>query len=272
MKTLVQISDLHFGAVIENVLADLTVSINELRPDLLIVSGDLTQRAKSEQFKQAADYLAQFSMPKIIVPGNHDIPLYNVFDRFVHPLEKYIRYITDEMMPVFIDEEIAVVGLNTARSLTIKDGRLNEKQISEAAEILRNAPASATKIVVTHHPLDALPEFEDDLAENAEKALIELSDAGADLFLSGHLHMGKMTHVHTTKTSKMDKKVLMVQAGTACSTRSRNEINSFNVLYVSQNKIEAIEMTHSLESGFVRGEMQTYVKSGDDWQSEQPTP
>lgn len=267
MKTLIQISDLHFGSVNESVLADLTSSINCIKPDLIIVSGDLTQRARSVQFEQAAAFLAQFDVPKIIVPGNHDIPLYNVVDRFVNPLEKYNRFITDHLMPIFTDDKLTVIGLNTARSLTIKDGRLNLEQITLASEFLRKASASSVKIVVTHHPLDVLlPQFTDDLAGNAKMAMTELSDAGADLFLSGHLHMGKMIHIYKTLTNENDRSVVMIQAGTACSTRSRNDVNSFNLIRVVHNRIELNEMVHSSISGFERAESRSFIKSSGDWQ------
>ena len=116
MRTLVHLSDLHFGRVDHTLLAPLRTLVERIDPDVLVVSGDLTQRAKPEQFEEARAWLDTLPGPQIIVPGNHDISLYNVFRRFVKPLARYRRYITDDLDPFYLDDEIAVVGVNTAIS------------------------------------------------------------------------------------------------------------------------------------------------------------
>src|SRR5882724_10264204 len=128
MRTLVHLSDLHFGRVDERLVEPLIAAVTEIDPDLVAVSGDLTQRARSHQFREARAFLDALPQPQIVVPGNHDVPLHNVFTRFVRPLDKYKGYITDDLQPVYQDNEIVVVGVNTARSLTIKGGRINENQ------------------------------------------------------------------------------------------------------------------------------------------------
>ena len=130
MRTIIHISDIHFGKVDYKIVGRLKEKIGEINPSLVVVSGDLTQRAKSEQFIEARAFLDELPKPQIVVPGNHDIPLYNVYNRFLHPLDKYKKYITDDLQPFFADAEIAVIGINTARSLTIKDGRVNEQQVA----------------------------------------------------------------------------------------------------------------------------------------------
>jgi metallophosphoesterase superfamily enzyme len=120
MRKLIHISDIHFGRVDYAIAERAREKINEIAPHLLIVSGDLTQRARSVQFIEARRFLDSLPHPQIIVPGNHDIPMHNVLARFVTPLEKYKKYITDDLAPFYLDEEIAVIGINTARSLTIK--------------------------------------------------------------------------------------------------------------------------------------------------------
>ncbi|MGB9178581.1 MAG: metallophosphoesterase, partial [Pyrinomonadaceae bacterium] len=127
MRTIVHLSDLHFGRVDYSVVKPLIEHVKEAKPDLVAVSGDLTQRARTAQFKEAREFLDALPQPQIIVPGNHDVPLHNVFARFLQPLDKYRRHITDDLEPFYADEEIAVLGLNTARSLTIKYGRINEQ-------------------------------------------------------------------------------------------------------------------------------------------------
>src|SRR6185436_538086 len=130
MRTVIHLSDLHFGRVDERLLDPLIKTITEAKPSLVAVSGDLTQRARSQQFIEARAFLDALPQPQIVVPGNHDIPLHNIFARFLQPLDKYRRYITDELQPGFADEEMVVVGVSTARSLTFKGGRINQEQVA----------------------------------------------------------------------------------------------------------------------------------------------
>jgi 3',5'-cyclic AMP phosphodiesterase CpdA len=238
MRTLVHLSDLHFGKVDPDLLAPLRDLVHRIDPDVVVVSGDLTQRAKSEQFEEAKAWLDTLPGPQIIVPGNHDISLYNVFRRFLQPLTRYKRYITDDLDPIFVDEEIAVLGVNTARSLTFKDGRVNKEQIATIKAQLGGLGEGITRIIVTHHPFD-LPQTEDDddLVERAPMAMKAFADCGVDLLLSGHMHV---SHAGNTAERHMieDYAALVVQAGTATSTRGRGEVNSFNVVRVEQDRIE----------------------------------
>ncbi|MGZ8212786.1 MAG: metallophosphoesterase family protein, partial [Burkholderiales bacterium] len=129
MRTLVHLSDLHFGRVNEAVLGPLARRIGAIAPDVVVVSGDLTQRARKRQFRAARAFLDTLPTPQIVVPGNHDIPLDTVVARFLTPLRNYRRYIGNDLEPGFVDHQIAVVGVNTARSLTFKGGRINEDQV-----------------------------------------------------------------------------------------------------------------------------------------------
>ena len=99
MRTLVHLSDLHFGRIDPQLLEPLATKIKEINPDVVAVSGDLTQRARSHQFREARVFLDTLPKPQIVVPGNHDVPLYNVFSRFFSPLDKYRRYITEDLRP-----------------------------------------------------------------------------------------------------------------------------------------------------------------------------
>lgn len=240
MRSIVHLSDIHFGRVDPLIIEPLIETINKLRPDLVAVSGDLTQRARSNEFIEAREFLDRLPQPQIVVPGNHDVPLHNVFKRFVNPLHKYRRYITDDLRPFYYDDEIAVMGVNTARSLTIKGGRINENQVAWMRERLCSVDPEVVKIVVTHHPFD-LPEghHERNLLGRARMAMEALASCGADIFLAGHLHVGHTTHSATRYRIK-GHSALVVQAGTAASTRSRGEANSFNLIRVDRRHI-AIE-------------------------------
>src|SRR5256714_12571001 len=191
MRTLVHLSDLHFGRVDPAIIEPLIATINDLKPHLIAVSGDLTQRARNEEFKQAREFLDRLPAPQVVVPGNHDVPLHNVFARFATPFDKYRRWIGDDLEPVYEDDEMVVMGINTARRLTIKDGRINRRQITEMRERLCGYDDAMMKIIVTHHPFD-LPAGADagDLAGRARAAFEKPAACGPGLFLAGHLHPG----------------------------------------------------------------------------------
>jgi len=115
LRTILHVSDLHFGRIDPATLEPLLAAAKEIRPHVVVVSGDLTQRARAWQFREARDFLAALPQPQVVVPGNHDVPLYNVALRFADPLANYRRYITDDLEPFYRDDEIAVAGINTAR-------------------------------------------------------------------------------------------------------------------------------------------------------------
>src|SRR5436309_7341748 len=129
-RTLVHLSDIHFGRVDPALIDPLLDAVRRLAPDVVVVSGDLTQRARTGEFQEARAFLDRLPQPRIVVPGNHDVPLYNLYGRFVEQLARYRRHITDDLEPSYIDDEIAVLGTNTARSLTWKGGRVNGRQIA----------------------------------------------------------------------------------------------------------------------------------------------
>ena len=189
MRTVVHLSDLHFGRTDPDLLAPLARQIAGLQPHLVVVSGDLTQRARSSQFEEARRFLDTLPRPQVVVPGNHDIPLYNVLGRFVAPLRRFRSIISHDLHPEYIDDEIAVVGVNTARSLTFKDGRINARQMAHVQARLCGLDDHLTKIIVTHHPFD-LPEgfHEHEIVGRAPDAMRAFLHCGADLMLSGHLH------------------------------------------------------------------------------------
>jgi 3',5'-cyclic AMP phosphodiesterase CpdA len=232
MRTIVHLSDLHFGRVNPSLLDPLLGIISDVGPDVVAVSGDLTQRARSHQFQEARSFLHALPKPQIVVPGNHDIPLHNVFARFFEPLTKYKRYITENLQPTYEDEEMMIVGVNTARSSVFKGGRINESQVGRLREKFCASKTGVIKVIVTHHPFD-LPEGYDEraLVGRARMAMTKLGECGADLFLAGHLHV---SHTGHTKRYKIQgHSALVVQAGTATSTRERGEANSFNVLRIA---------------------------------------
>jgi 3',5'-cyclic AMP phosphodiesterase CpdA len=268
MRTLVHLSDLHFGRTDPLLLAPLTELVNAIGPDVVVVSGDLTQRARSGQFKEARYFLDSLPQPQIVVPGNHDVPLHNVFNRFMRPLAKYRRYITDDTEPSYVDQEIAVLGINTARSLTFKDGRINQQQIARIDACLCPLEDHVVKIIVTHHPFD-LPEHysANELVGRAPVAMETFARCRVDLLLAGHLHA---SHAGNTATRYKigDYSALVVQAGTATSTRARGESNSFNVIRVSPAGIVIDRFSWAADSRrFSLAATQAFERAANGWQA-----
>lgn len=240
MPRLVHLSDLHFGAHDERLVEAVERRVDELEPDLVVISGDFTQRARTEQFREACKFLErlQDSGHEVLgVPGNHDVPLYDVLRRFLSPLARYRRFIDDNLCPFVELPGIAVLGVNTARSLTLKDGRINHDQVAFIREIFSRAPRDAFRILVTHHPLFAL-EVAGQMAPaigRQELALDAIQEAGVDMLLAGHNHRAS-SHSASDLVTRAGG-ALVVQAGTATSTRVREQEQSFNCIDVADASV-----------------------------------
>jgi 3',5'-cyclic AMP phosphodiesterase CpdA len=238
MKTLVHLSDLHFGRVDDALLDPLVESVHSAAPDVVVISGDLTQRARTAQFEAAAAFLSRLPSPRIVVPGNHDVPLYNVLARFLAPLAKFRRHIEADLSPTYTDTEIAVLGVNTARSFVFKNGRINHGQVATLRAKFHSLAGNIVKVVVTHHPFDVGEGVAaKELVGRAKMAMDVFAECGVDLLLAGHLHV---SHSDDTggRYALSGYEALVVSAGTATSTRGRGEANSFNVLSLSKDRIE----------------------------------
>jgi predicted MPP superfamily phosphohydrolase len=244
VRTLAHLSDLHFDRVDRGVLEALRRRLKALAPDLVVISGDLTQRARAHQFRAARAFLDSLPKPQVVVPGNHDVPLYNLFARFFAPLAGYRRVIAQDVEPGFVDNEIAVLGINTARSLVFKGGRVSEAQCARVCEALGRLEGARTRIVVSHHP---------------SMALEKLAGCGVDVFVSGHHHATRTDHRRLGRMS-----VLIVEAGTATSHRTREEPNAFNLLRIEPGRIE-VDHYALRGDNFIRAAVEGFAREGDGW-------
>jgi 3',5'-cyclic AMP phosphodiesterase CpdA len=212
--------------------------VNALAPDVIAVSGDLTQRARTAEFIEARDFLARLSAPQIVVPGNHDVPLYNLVDRLLCPLAKFRRHIEPSLSPRYVDQELAVLGVNTARSLVVKNGRINHAQVARLRDTLCTLRDDVVKVVVTHHPFDVAPQVRaDQRVGRAAMAMSMFAQCGVDVLLAGHLHATRSAG-SGERYAFAGYEALVVSAGTATSTRGRGEANAFNLLRLDKQRVE----------------------------------
>ena len=271
MARIAHLSDIHFGAHDPKIVDAATAWLEDRRPDLVVISGDVTQRARVEQFHQAAVWLGRLraaGLKILVIPGNHDVPLYDVVRRFAAPLDRYKRYISNDLCPFYEDREVAILGLNTARSLTIKDGRINHDQMDMLRQKFARVPPDKTRILVTHHPLFAMPignggEWSEAVGRH-DDAVKAACEAGVHLALAGHFH-----RTYAEAARKMvahSGGALVIQAGTATSTRLRNnEPQSFNWLHVRRNNEMELQVIVWYGAAFRRASHVEYRHDGEAW-------
>jgi len=237
MRTIAHISDVHFGRIDERITEALLAELHADPPSVMVVSGDLTQRSRIHQWEPAAAFMKRLPGPIIVVPGNHDVPLWNVFRRVFLPLQRFKHYITGDIYPEYRDDELMVLGVNTARSFTQMSGWLSQKQIKAIAERFSQAPPGATRVLVTHHPFIPTPKRPDgDVIRRGTQTLLALEPSNIDILLGGHLHLAYHDDVRSYHPGTK-RSVISIQAGTATSTRLRGAPNAYNRVTIDRDHV-----------------------------------
>lgn len=232
MASLIQISDTHFGTEQPPVVEALVKLVHEQAPDMVILSGDITQRARTSQFRAAKVFLESLGVPRtLVIPGNHDIPLYDVFTRFFRPYAKYAREFGPTLEPVYKSDDLLIITVKTTRRYRHVDGEVSPEQIERVSDLLQAASPHQLRIIVTHQPVCVMrPQDEENLLRGHKPAVLAWAEAGADLIMGGHIHLPYVCPMHETLANG-SRKLWAVQAGTAVSSRIRHEAgNSVNIV------------------------------------------
>ena len=227
MSVLLQVSDPHFGTERASVVEALVAMSEQQRPDLLVLSGDITQRARASQFRKARAFTDLLGMSVLAIPGNHDIPLFNIGARLLHPYARHCEAFGDELEPVHSSPDLLVLCVNTTRWYRHKNGEVSAQQIERVARRLAGAGPAQLRVVVVHQPVAALRAGEvHNLLRGRAAALRHWAAAGADLVMGGNIHLP-----YVMALPDLARPMWAVQAGTAVSSRVRDGVpNSVNLL------------------------------------------
>jgi 3',5'-cyclic AMP phosphodiesterase CpdA len=248
MSVLLQISDTHFGTEQPDVVEAVVALAAQQRPDVVVLSGDITQRAQPAEFRAAKAFVSRLGAPVLTIPGNHDIALYDIVSRLTHPYARYAAVFGDDLEPVHSAEDLLVVCVNTTRRLRHKNGEVSEEQIDRVARLLTAATPQQLRVVVVHQPVAVtLDSDQTNLLRGRDAATQAWAAAGADLVMGGHIHLP-----YTLPLEGLARRLWAVQAGTAVSSRTRKGApNSVNLL------------RWGVASGASTGQAQTQTEPGD---------
>lgn len=243
MSVILHASDLHFGKADETMANAFLQEIEKHNPDLVILSGDFTQVGSRAEFKQAADFIQKIRAPVFTVPGNHDIPRYELWNRFADPMKNYRDFIAPMPDSVFENDDVFVVGINTARPIVPHwnwaNGMVSRDQVIATHNQFRNAPDDKVRIFVCHHPLLNIESAPiDTIVWGSTDLLYALEHQHVDLILTGHVH-----HASVLPHEEGLSHPVMVGSASATSTRLRDQKNGYNLIRILKDRIH-VDLVH----------------------------
>lgn len=266
--TLAHLSDLHFGRLHDEAAEVLLADLHAADPDLIIVSGDLTQTASPQEFQEARAYLDKFPKPPLVVPGNHDLPTWNLYQRFTRPTHRFRRYIDAQKFPFQEAPQVAVLGINSTRPYSLhwdwSRGRISFRQLKHIRQTFADYPPDSLKVVVTHHPFLLPPKgAKRHLVQGPGDVMKELASSGVDLLLAGHLHKA-YSGVCATRHPQAQG-IVVAQTSTSTSHRLRAEPNSYNWFRYDQGRLQ-VTIRSWVDGKFVPTDEKFYHKTPGHWE------
>ncbi len=228
---IIQISDLHFGMnqteIIEYFLEDLA----SIKPDVIIISGDLTQRATEEHYQLFQKFLKLLPVAQVlIVPGNHDIPMYNPIERLLYPFSRYKEFVSPQLESSYMNKEVNILGVNSATPYKVKDGRLGERTIKRIKNHF-SATDNQLNILFFHHNLNYFSGMHHPL-NNAEEFIEYLKESPIHIVCTGHLHYATLKLI----TKNHQGQCAILHAGSLLCERTKDGKNSYYLIESDQLK------------------------------------
>lgn len=227
MTRLIHLTDLHFGLHRADLVEPMLDEIRAINPDLVVVSGDLTQRGLAPQYAQAMAFLRSLGLTFMVIPGNHDIPAYNPLMRMLAPFAPFRQGASDDLTPALRVGSLRLFGINTVDQFRWRRGRVRTAQIDRICQALRDGPDNVTNILVAHHPFEEPPGFQRGETRGARVAMERLAEAGLHVILSGHLHHWVAGLGIAGRTTRP---LLQMQTGTALCSRARERDHGFALM------------------------------------------
>ena len=249
---IIHLSDLHFGTEIPGIVAPLLADIVDQHPDLIIISGDMTQRALTYQFKIARDFVAKLNQfPMLCIPGNHDISMHNLIERFFYPMKKYQRYITKNLSPEYVDNRMAILGVNSATPYKLTSGFITNEQLETICSFFNKQDHKKLKILIMHHNL--IKSERHKIINDSERIISAFAACSINIVLSGHIHAPL---IEKLKNNYLLYNMYIITAGTATSHRTVLP-NSYNVIKVDETEFK-LEVREFAKGEFSLATEQTY--------------
>lgn len=234
------LSDIHFGKIsYPDVVPAIVDDVNDHSPDVVVISGDLTQRARDREFTPAREMIRSFEPPTVVIPGNHDVPpWWRPFHRLTNSSGPFRTYINENPTPTFVhrqdDRLLAIFGLDSSHGMSIAGGRIRQDHLEAMIRFFESQPEGTFKVLTVHHQLSRMHEIgPHDVARGAKRTLRRAAECGVDLILCGHLHKSYVTHIDVDVEA--GKRIIVASAGTATSRRGRGDnkmVNFYNEIAV----------------------------------------
>lgn len=257
------LSDLHFGRVQPDLIEPLLAALEKTDPDQIVIAGDFVQRTWPWQYRQARDFIERLKAPWMAVPGNHDIPLFNVVMRVFRPRHFYRHYIAEETEPLLETDSVIIVGLDTTHRWNRERGKVKPEQVERVSRIIRENAPHRSVIIAAHHPFHQGEDIEKKLMMGAPAALETWAEAGPHVILTGHLHRWL---VEPFVSRKNKSATLQVHCGTGLSTRMRGEPNEFAVLDIAGDTVGIRRMVAQKGTReYAQTGQWTFAVEGESW-------
>lgn len=268
MNRIAHISNLQFGSAGKTMQNQLLESLTEQQPELVIISGDLTRRAKCDEFSEAADFLAKLKTPCLCVPGNHDLAAFNLLERFLYPWKTWRLLIDSDLEPQKSTPDYVVIGINTARRwaglFDWNQGKISRRQARGVCAALQEKSVAQLRLLVAHHPFWLPARYHHrHLIKGRDMAVSRLSRAGIDVILSGHIHRA-YNHV-------LDGIIISNAGGIGFSDHLQRSQTSSYTLLAGDRRYLSIEQLNWNGTTLFRSEKTSYFRRGQNGWTETAT-